>query len=245
VFVPPPGQGVWAVATLVGGGERTLSARTLGDGTVIVRASQHHPTAADDASDPCADDAYATYAHAWINTFEWYVKIGSRPKKLGRARTVAAFRRAARNLTEARNDCGLSDEIEAEQQYGGTTKTPMNVGADSSCLTPDDQSVLGFGDLGKGVIAFTCWWTENGELVSSDIKLNKVHFEWTIAVTPSCKRRWSVEAVLTHELGHTFGLDHVSEEEHGALTMSEVIRACQASEVTLGLGDILGLQSKY
>lgn len=70
-------------------------------------------------------------------------------------------------------------------------------------------------------------------------------FGWTIAVTPSCRKRWSVEAVLTHELGHTFGVGHVSEDEHGALTMSEVIRACQASEVTLGLGDILGLQSKY
>jgi hypothetical protein len=45
-----------------------------------------------------------------------------------------------------------------------------------------------------------------------------------------------------HELGHVFGLNHVSELEHGALTMAPKIMSCQSSEVTLGLGDVKGLK---
>jgi predicted Zn-dependent protease len=57
--------------------------------------------------------------------------------------------------------------------------------------------------------------------------------------------KYSVEGVGTHEFGHAFGLAHVSESSHPALTMSPVIQACQASETTLGLGDIQGLEAKY
>jgi predicted Zn-dependent protease len=61
----------------------------------------------------------------------------------------------------------------------------------------------------------------------------------------SCSNRYSIEAVATHEFGHAFGLAHVSETYHPSLTMSTVIRSCQASESTLGLGDVRGLNALY
>jgi predicted Zn-dependent protease len=61
----------------------------------------------------------------------------------------------------------------------------------------------------------------------------------------TCSSRFSVEAVATHEFGHAFGLGHVSETYHPSLTMSSVIRACQGSESTLGLGDVRGLNALY
>ena len=51
---------------------------------------------------------------------------------------------------------------------------------------------------------------------------------------------------MTHERGHTFGLNHVAESGHGNLTMSTIINGtCQASERTLGRGDVIGLDRKY
>jgi hypothetical protein len=56
------------------------------------------------------------------------------------------------------------------------------------------------------------------------------------AQRPSCEGRYDVEGVMTHERGHTFGLDHVSEDEHGRLTMSTAMNGpCQDSERTLDL----------
>ncbi len=78
------------------------------------------------------------------------------------------------------------------------------------------------------------------------MRFNKKLFSWTGAIAPSCKNRWSLEAVATHEMGHVFGLGHVPEETHGKLTMSPQLNGpCQAAEATLGLGDVAGLEQRY
>ena len=72
-----------------------------------------------------------------------------------------------------------------------------------------------------------------------------VHADWIVNIGGDCRSKYSVEAAATHEFGHAFGLGHVSESLHPALTMSPVIAACQSSETTLGLGDVRGLEAKY
>lgn len=55
-----------------------------------------------------------------------------------------------------------------------------------------------------------------------------------------------IENVAVHEAGHIFGLDYVSEETHGWLTMSRMGEGnCDMSQVTLGRGDMKGLQLYY
>ena len=85
-----------------------------------------------------------------------------------------------------------------------------------------------------------------GRATASDIRINTGP-NWTTAPTASsCKNRYDLESVLTHERGHTFGLGHVSESTHGNLTMSTRSNGpCQASERTPGRGDVLGLDGKY
>jgi hypothetical protein len=102
-----------------------------------------------------------------------------------------------------------------------------------------------FGSIPSTMLALTCWWASGGSTLEGDTRYNKGNFLWVVNIGSACRNKFSVEAVGTHEFGHVFGLGHVDEGTHGALTMSPTIYACQNSESTLGKGDVLGLQSKY
>ena len=55
-----------------------------------------------------------------------------------------------------------------------------------------------------------------------------------------------MEALVTHEVGHAYGLGHVGEANHGRQTMSTFIDGlCENQEATLGRGDVLGLRDLY
>jgi hypothetical protein len=55
-----------------------------------------------------------------------------------------------------------------------------------------------------------------------------------------------MESTVTHERGHTYGLGDLSESSHENLTVSERSnRPCQASERSLGRGDVMSLALKY
>ncbi|TDD27459.1 matrixin family metalloprotease [Actinomadura sp. KC06] len=56
---------------------------------------------------------------------------------------------------------------------------------------------------------------------------------------------YSVEAVVTHEAGHVFGLAHVEGADHAKLTMAPVVAACDNGPATLGKGDYDGLIDLY
>ena len=76
------------------------------------------------------------------------------------------------------------------------------------------------------------------------MQLNKHDFN--LAVSPSsCSNAYILQGVATHEFGHVYGLGHVSQSGHANLTMSTAIYTCDASDETLGLGDMLGLEVHY
>jgi hypothetical protein len=100
----------------------------------------------------------------------------------------------------------------------------VNVGADGTCGANDHERVLGFGDLPGGYTGKACvWsWIQEGpdRINSSDVLLNKADYGWTANVTDSCRSRQGIESTMTHERGHTFGLEDVSEVYHPNLTRS-------------------------
>lgn len=193
----------------------------------------------------CTDGAYNLNGHRWSTTLSWRFQVGSRPKGFSATGTAAALRRAASNIAAGRNNCDLPDAISATHSYRGTTSRAPNIGSSGGCRGRDGVNVVGFGTLPSGYLGMTCWWTFNGRVVEADIKLNKAYYHWYINRPSGCSYKWSIEGAATHEFGHAFGLSHVSEANHGSLTMSPVIRACQDAERTLGLGDILGLRALY
>jgi len=235
----------------VGGTVRTIGVQTREDGTVDVfgQGTASPPLWPGGVTRPftspgaCADSAYIPYPTKWAMTYKWHFNASSAPSGIKNA--AGALKAAANNITHAHNDCGLPDLVSATNAYKGKTTSIPNISSTSACLSPDGKSVVGFGTLSATYVGYTCWWSVGSNTVEADVKLNKANYTWYVTKPSGCSNKWDIQAVATHEFGHVFGLGSVSELTHGNLTMSQTIYACQNSEDTLGLGDVLGLESKY
>lgn len=257
---PPPGTSVWSEILYTDGTTRQFRLHTTLDGEVILEDQAddhdmlHHPELSalppgeTMALDPCNDDAYVHMGWHWEQKLRWYFHAGSTPSELTADDAEAAIKAGTSNVTNSTNSCGMADEVGATHEYLGRKSKNANISTAGNCLSRDSVNMVSFGDLPKGILATACVWF-NGDHVAleGDIQLNKADFSWTTNPSSgSCSGRFSVKAVMTHERGHTFGLDHVSEGTHGKLTMSPSINGpCQDSESTLGAGDVLGLRSLY
>jgi hypothetical protein len=134
--------------------------------------------------------------------------------------------------------------VSATSAYDGITSRKPSIGSMGRCTRSDGFNVIGFGDLPFGVLAVTCTRFENGRIIETDVRIN-TRFDWALSKA-SCFGEELLEPTMTHELGHSFGLDHVGERRHGRLTMSTASDgSCSNAESTLGLGDMLGLEQLY
>lgn len=187
---------------------------------------------------PCADGAYQLNGGKWRSAYQWSFRIGSTPADLNRAAAERAIRKGIDNIVTANNDCGRADRVSARAKYLGTTSRK------AGCNVADGHNVVAFRELAAGTAARACWWVSGGRIVEADIQLNS-RVAWTTSLS-GCRDRTMLEAVMTHEAGHAFGLGHVGERRHGRLTMSTYIDgACQNNESTLGLGDMRALERLY
>lgn len=263
--VPGPGRLVSAEAFGVSdSSELTISTDRSGRVFVDTGNSVEAPTDAElsaAAASPgeCSDTAYnhATVGgqkYRWTTTFGWYFHSSTTPGEISAGNALNDLQHATENMKWANNNCGRADNIGATSTYLGTTSADADINSDLTCGGASGKSVVGFGTYNSSsVLAAACTYaTLNpggtyATAVESDVKYNKGDFEWFTGSIPSgCSGRYSVEAVGTHERGHTFGLGHVSEESHGKLTMSTALNGpCQKSEATLGLGDMLGMEALY
>ena len=161
------------------------------------------------------------------------------------------MKRGGANIFGVQDSCGIPDRVKGELRFQGGTRRSVDINSNGSCNANDGRSVIGFGNLPDGTLAYACVssWIVNDapdRVAQSDIRLNKDDYAWVTRVRSSCSGRYDVESSVTHERGHTFGLGEASEGSHGNLTMSEDSNgACQTSERSLGRGDAKGLNSKY
>ncbi len=188
---------------------------------------------------PCDDPAHKELGGRWLNgSYSWAFNASSTPSYLGRAAVRDVLKKSFSNITSARNDCGLPDNVSATHTYLSATAIRAR------CNRRDFQNVIGFHRLEFGVLAVTCYWIANNRIVEADIQINSRE-RWSLSLS-DCVDELMLEATMTHEAGHVFGLDHVAERRHGRLTMSPFLNGpCQVSEATLGLGDVLGLEALY
>jgi hypothetical protein len=244
LMVPPEGESRYMEILYRDGHAEDIHVQTGSDGAVAlvrgtpsVQAMEVHAQAA-----ACSDGAYTISGHKWLTPLRWSFNAATTPAELTPAEAETALRGAASNIATGYNDCGLKDTISAKQEYLGRAARAV-----TGCDSPGDGfNVVGFGDLGTGVLAVTCNRMVNKEIVESDFRINKVDHQWTVqAEAASCKGQFGLQAVMTHEFGHAFGLGHVTEPEHTELTMSTSIPACNGNASTLGLGDVRGLRALY
>jgi len=219
------------------------------------------PAAAAVSPAECDDAAYSrmtwTFADGsrrhpkWKSTHNWYFRASTTPSDNSVENVRAALVRAVTNITGSHNTCDLPDEVTASSAHQGDTTTGPNISTDGTkCTLPDHKSVVSFGTVPVGVLAVACTngYYDGGTYATisdADVRINKA-YSW-YAVKPSgCTTRWSIEGVMTHEFGHSFGVGHVSEGEHGNLTMSTHMNGpCQNAESSLGLGDVNVLRLVY
>jgi Matrixin len=236
-----------AAPAAAGAGAATARAAGAGDAGFAPAGIATGGTGAGASPSPCADGKYNFLAPGgghWKKTLNWSFRASSVPAGLSASAALATIKRAFHNITNARNDCGRTDNVSATSRYLGTTTRKPQVTSNGGCGSPDGHSVVGFAPLGGGYAGYTCIWWQGNEIVEADMRLDS-NTAWATS-TSSCFNELMLEALVTHEAGHAFGLAHVGENTHGRLTMSVYIDGlCENQESTLGLGDMKGLEALY
>jgi hypothetical protein len=196
---------------------------------------------------PCADSKYSLLApvgYRWRTPLRWSFRSSSVPLGLSASSVLSVIQRAFANVTSERNDCGRGDLVSATSSYLGTTTVKPSVTANGQCGDPDGRSIVGFGTLNGYYAGYTCIWWRDGAIVEADMRLGS-NTAWALS-SAGCANELMMESLVTHEVGHAFGLAHVNESTHGRLTMSTYIDGlCENQEATLGDGDMDGLEALY
>jgi Matrixin len=227
-------------AVLAGAAPVSARPQALADATLAATA----PTAISSSPAPCSDSKYNLIGPKWKQTLRWSYKSSTTPSYLTTAAAVQVLKRAFNNVTLERNDCGRVDTVNATWDYVGTTAHGIGVTKFGTCGSADGANTIGFGALPVGYLALTCVRSVGTSIVEADIRLGS-GVSWALALG-SCLNDFMLEAVATHEIGHAYGLAHVTETNHGRLTMSTFIDGpCENQESTLGLGDMKGLEALY
>lgn len=197
------------------------------------------------APNACADDNYSIIGQRWTKTLEWWFKGPSTPSYLSQSGVLTVLKRSFSNMTDARNNCGLPDNVAATASYRGTTSYGPSVNARGNCKRSDGRNVVGFGSLPPGTLAVTCIrFGPGNHIKEADIRINS-NMDWELS-PQNCFHEELIEPTMTHEIGHAFGLGHVGERRHGRLTMSTRSDGpCSNAESTLGWGDVEGMHHLY
>jgi hypothetical protein len=203
--------------------------------------------------DGCDQSAYAVHGARQYHSFTWVVNTSSIPSYLDRAGALRAIRRGTATTDRARTACPNGRALAPVQPhaiYAGPTDREANVTPEALCFRPgnsDGINVVSFGRLPAYVVAVTCTYTDRGDIWQSDIMLSAEPGLFTLDPDDGhCVDSYDLQAVMTHERGHSFGLAHVPEGQGSDhLTMSSGLTRCDASAQTLGWGDVLGLAHIY
>ncbi|HEV2757441.1 MAG TPA: hypothetical protein VG318_16880 [Actinomycetota bacterium] len=273
VAVPPRGMTATMELIRTDGTIDVLTVRHGNDGTVHTRhetgegghEDESYKETASSTTSPipaCSDSTYRTSSVQVQHNPYFLVNSDVLNATVTTAMMKQAILNAGNNIANARNDCGMPDNVDAPA-VSGVGDTPLRtnfyvVNGEHYCDNRDVYSVVELGVL-NDAMASTCRLVgTNTELIAADIRFNRA-VNWFIGSAPSCATTeyWDMEGTATHEMGHVYGLEHAVDDRyatwsektlHKNLTMHNYLpysARCQTWYRTLGRGDVLGLESRY
>lgn len=117
----------------------------------------------------------------------------------------------------------------------------------------DGQNLVAFARGGRGAVGITRFWVDSqtDTVLEFDVLLNS-NYPWSTALNGAvddCSGTtgaFDVQAVLTHELGHPVGLEHVSADvANDAQTMYPYVATGETRKRSLANGDLAGINLQY
>lgn len=118
--------------------------------------------------------------------------------------------------------------------YGGSCETTVNsfdISVDANGYNDIFFASSGFPD---GVLAWNVQWSYSGKCFESDIVINDTAGDGTVWADGAVVGRYDVQSVITHELGHTYGIDDQyaeTDEIMGAASQNATRRQLTAAEL--------------
>jgi len=148
----------------------------------------------------------------------------------------------------------ISNSFEVWEQYtGGKVNFVEGAPTTLTRYKLDGVNLVAWGRVSaSGAIAVTYTWynSSTGEAVEQDVIMNsKLPWKQTYASNPDATcgdlYAYDVQNILTHEVGHWVGLDDLYDSADQDLTMYGYGDKGELKKVTLGKGDILGMDALY
>ncbi|MFC5754773.1 hypothetical protein [Actinomadura rugatobispora] len=176
---------------------------------------------------------------------------------------AGAFRRGVRRAVDVRTDCvrgslSYSPKPDIYQRYAGRTDSPPNILGPGACQSRNGINSFGWAELrtpDRDILAVTCTWHVGNVIREADMAVQTQGKRWWTTraprrggaqPVPGCPEgRYEAVSVVTHEMLHVLGLQHIDGVRHQNLSMSPYVRPCDDRDATLGLGDYLGLIDLY
>lgn len=135
-------------------------------------------------------------------------------------------------------------------QSASGSKVTLTQGADTTIIKNgnDGINVIAWGVAPSGSLGVTYVWyyTSNGQLIDSDTIMNR-NYSWTYSNSIVCayKNTYDAENIMTHELGHWFGLDDAYDTQYQNATMYGYGSRQEVKKITLTTGDKAGTYAIY
>lgn len=260
--VPKPGQGISMHARRTDG-DVTFTLDTDRSGQLqhsVLRPGKDQRSATEQeralATPACSDSVYARTGWYFSGADHFAVGDGAMPAGGTRAQFATAVKAAFAHNTGSQNDCNLTDQVSASAVYAGYTSTESDIAVNAQgqdvCTANDGTNTLDYGPLAAGDLGLTCTFYTNNPgtqldpAFESDTRLsNAAKWSYGAQCTPTDYNYYDIESVLTHEIGHTYGLDDIYTAAEAELTMYGYGTTCSSEQRTLARGDVLGLRSIY
>jgi hypothetical protein len=199
----------------------------------------------------CSSSTYSTLKGKWHSNPSMTVNI---LEGLPSTVTGSTFLQIAKdsmntwlNVTDA---CNVADSMGRTVNVLTTTGLNSNInGATNSCASSSDSSnVVDFGNLTGSVVGLACYryvWVLGWRTSQVDVRLDNSSRSWVTSTAGCTGSKYDVRGVLTHELGHFWGLADRYASSTSQLTMYGYSSTCSTMQRTLGKGDALGINALY